>query len=85
MGDILPYLEVKQAPVPGVELPDLTGMSPEQAEKKLKQLGLAAVVEGKGDLVYSQLPAAGQTVLTGTQVLVYIRKTAFFPEGEDPE
>ena len=82
LADILPYLEVKSQPVPGVELPDLTGMAAKDAEKKLKQLGLTGVVEGDGDTVYAQLPAPGQTVRTGTQVLVYVKKQEY--EGELP-
>ena len=74
MADILPYLEVASAPVPGVELPDLTGLSPAEAEKKLKSIGLTPVFDGIGDYVCGQLPAAGQTVNTGTQVLVYLKK-----------
>ena len=74
MADILPYLEVKREAVPGVELPELRGLTASEAEKKLKDIGLTAVFEGEGTLVYDQLPAAGQTVNTGTQVLVYIKK-----------
>ena len=74
LADILPYLEVKQQPVPGVELPELVGLTAAEAEKKLKNIGLTAVLEGEGELVYDQLPSAGQTVATGTQVLVYIKK-----------
>ena len=74
LADILPYLEVPSTPVPGVELPDLTGLTAQQAEKKLKQIGLTAVLEGSGEVVYAQLPAPGQTVLTGSQVLVYVKK-----------
>ena len=74
LADILPYLEVPSQPVPGVELPDLAGLTAAQAEKKLKAIGLTAVVEGDGELVYAQLPAPGQTVNTGTQVLIYVKK-----------
>ena len=74
MADILPYLEVESAPVPGVELPDLTGMNATEAEKKLKSIGLTPVFDGVGSYVYGQLPAAGQTVNTGTQVLVYLKE-----------
>ena len=74
LADILPYLEVEKSPVPGVELPDLCGLTAQQAEKKLKTIGLTAVIEGDGDSVYAQLPMAGQTVYTGTQVLVYVKK-----------
>ena len=61
----------------------LVGMAAKDAEKKLKQLGLTAVTEGDGDVVYAQLPAPGQIVRTGTQVLVYIRKQEY-TEGELP-
>ena len=74
MADILPYLEVRREEAPGVELPDLVGLTAVQAEKELKALGLSAVLEGNGELVFDQLPAAGQTVPTGTQVLVYVKK-----------
>ena len=74
MADILPYLEVESAPVPGVELPDLTGMRASEAEKKLKSIGLTPVFDGVGDCVSGHLPAAGQTVNTGTQVLVYLKE-----------
>ena len=68
-------------PTLGVQLPDLTGLTADGAVKELKKIGLTAVVEGEGTLVFSQLPAAGQTVAIGTEVLVYVKKE-FYYEAE---
>jgi len=81
MADILPYLEVPSEPGICVLLPDLTGMTLDQAEKELKKIGLTAVSDGTGERITDQLPAAGSTVYTGTQVLVYKKQTS--PEKGD--
>ena len=75
MADILPYLEVPSAPGACVELPDLKGLTVEQAEKELKKIGLTAVFEGSGAVITDQLPAAGSSVYTGTQVLIYLKES----------
>ena len=46
-------------------------------EKKLKELGLSARFSGTEETVTAQIPAAGQTVPGGSQVLLYL--------GEEPE
>ncbi len=83
MADILPYLEVPSAPGTCVELPDLTGLTTAQAEQELKKIGLTAVPEGSGEVITDQLPAAGSTVYTGTQVLVYLKESPL-EEGDTP-
>ena len=80
MADILPYLEVEKAREPEMVLPDVRGMTLQEAEKVLKPLGLTPVAEGSGDLIFDQLPGAGQMVRPGTQVLVYVKKEP--TEGE---
>ena len=83
MADILPYLGVEQAfseeDAAGKEilLEDLTGLTQKEAEKKLKELGLSARFSGTEETVTAQIPAAGQTVPGGSQVLLYL--------GEEPE
>jgi stage V sporulation protein D (sporulation-specific penicillin-binding protein) len=83
LADILPYLGVPQSfsedAVAGktVVMPDLTGLSAKEAEKQLKALGLTAKLSGSADAVTAQIPAAGQSVPCGSQVLVYL--------GEAPE
>ena len=74
MSDILPYLDVSRVdaqqnqPVP---LADMTGLTPKEAEKDLQEQGITAVIIGAGDTVVSQLPVAGDSVLPGSQVILY--------------
>ena len=82
---ILPYLGVERAytdadqAVQEVLLEDLTGLTPQEAEKKLKALGLTAVFRGSGETVTAQLPEAGQSVPGGSDVLLYLEGV---PEAE---
>ncbi len=78
MADILPYLGVEQNLSPEdaagqwVLLEDMTGLSAEEAAKKLKQAGVEAVTEGIGQTVVSQIPIPGESVPKGSQVLLYL-------------
>ena len=82
LADILPYLGVKQnwtdADPAGqkILLPSLHGLTAADAERKLKETGLTAYVSGTGDTVTAQIPAAGETIPGGSQVLLYL--------GENP-
>lgn len=83
MADILPYLGVEQswseADLAGQiqVVPDMTDLTAEQAESKLKDNGLSARFVGDGETVTGQLPAAYDTVPGGSEVLVYL--------GQEPE
>ena len=83
MADILPYLGVERkfseetAQGQTLVMPDMTGLTRKEADAALKQLGLAAVYSGTEDAVTGQIPAAGQTLPGGSQVLLYL--------GEHPE
>ena len=55
-----------------VVLEDFAGMTAEDAQKRLKKLGLTGVVRGEGETVVSQLPAPGQSVPGNSQVLLYL-------------
>ena len=78
LADILPYLGVEKTYGPEdaagqvVILEDYSGMTAEEAQKALKKLGLTAVVRGEGETIVSQLPAEGQSVPGGSQVLLYL-------------
>jgi stage V sporulation protein D (sporulation-specific penicillin-binding protein) len=84
MADILPYLGVERRFSEGdvasqtVILEDLTGFSQKDAEKYLKSASLCAKIIGQGDTVTDQIPAPGEQVPGGSQVLLYL-------EGEAPE
>ncbi len=77
MGDILPYLGVAnsyaQEDPAGklVDIPDFTGLSKKEAEKKLKELGLTAVLEGNGPAVTHQIPYQGASVPGNSQMILY--------------
>jgi len=77
MGDILPYLGVEQhfsaqdAAGRTVILPDLTGMTAQQAMAALKELGITAQLRGSEETVTGQLPEAGRSVPGNSQILLY--------------
>ena len=83
MEDILPYLGVRrswtEADLAGREIvvEDFTGLTAAQAESKLKSTGLTAKLTGNAETVTGQIPAAGQTVPGGSEVLLYL--------GEEPD
>ena len=82
MADILPYLGVKRSysseeqAGKTVILEDLTGFSEKDAKKYLASLGLTAKIIGFGDAVTAQIPAAGEGIPGGSEVLLYL--------GEEP-
>ncbi len=77
MADILPYLGVKQTfsddDIAGkaVVMEELSGLTTKEAEKRLKEQSLTAKMIGSGETVTGQIPAAGETVPGGSQVLLY--------------
>ncbi len=81
MADILPYLGTERVysedEIPGKEivLEDLTGLTQSEAERKLKEETLKANFTGTGETVTGQIPAAGQTIPGGSEVLVYLGDT----------
>ncbi len=78
MADILPYLGVERVYPPDspegqqMLLGDYAGLAPQEAEKQLKKLGITAKILGTGDFITGQLPAPGQTVPGGSQVILYL-------------
>ncbi len=83
MADILPYLGVEQSweetDLAGrkILMESLHGLTAADAERKLKEMGLTVRFSGTGDTVTSQIPATGQLVPGGSQVLLYL--------GEEPD
>ena len=83
LADILPYLGVERrfseetAQGQSLVMQDLSGLPRKEADTALKQTGLSAIYSGTGETVTGQIPAAGQTLPGGSQVLLYL--------GEAPE
>ena len=85
MADILPYLEVDRAQEPVIaSVPELEGLTPQEAQKALEDAGLSAVFQGDAELVTAQLPGNGTALEQGSQVLVYlgtaVPETAIVPD-----
>ena len=78
MADILPYLGVErtfsEADIAGQEIvvEDLTGLTAEEAKAILTKSSLTAKLSGTGETVTGQIPAAGQAVPGGSEVLLYL-------------
>lgn len=79
-GEVLPYLDVKKQEnnediKQNIEMPDVTGLSLNDAKKVLKELNLEIEVNGE-DLeekpVKDQLPKKGIQLQEGTKVVLYI-------------
>ena len=83
MADILPYLGVEKRFSPEdpagaeTEVEDVCGLTAEDAARKLKASGLTARNLGFGETVTGQIPAPGERIPAGSQVLLYL--------GEEPE
>ena len=77
MSDILPYLGVAQNfsenDVAGktVILEDFTGMTVTEVQKILKKQSISAKIVGSGNTITGQLPAAGELVPGGSEILLY--------------
>lgn len=77
MADILPYLGV-QREMEGepFRLEDLAGKMVKEVKALLKEQRVTLVTVGAGETVTGQLPAAGQTLYPGAEVLLYLGETA---------
>ena len=82
LEDILPYLEVSRYYADDdpagtvVTIPDLTGLTEKEAKKALSDIGLELIALGEEENVTDQLPAAGQTIQGGSQILIYFGEEA---------
>ena len=91
MADILPYLGVERTfsedEVAGqtVIMEDFMGFTPKDAEKALKEQSLTAKFVGTGETVTGQIPAAGQSVPGGSEVLLYLGEEPGAQEVEVPD
>ena len=81
MADILPYLGVERsfseddAAGREIVMEDLRNLTGKEAEHKLKDMGLSANLSGEGETVTGQIPAPGQTIPGGSEVLLYLGET----------
>ncbi len=81
MADILPYLgvdaEYTEAELANLDrsVPDLTGLTVEEAKEQLAAMGLSFRTYGAGATVTMQLPAANSVVAAQSQIVLYADAT----------
>lgn len=83
MENVLPYLgylpeytaEEQEAHL--TQVPDMLGMTAQEAKNALYQAGMTAEWMGEGGVVEKQLPPAGQTVNKDTKVLLTLGEESF--------
>ena len=91
LGEVLPYLGVQPRYSEAEEkyidraVPSLTGKTPEDAVKLLREAGLSAKIEGTGGIITGQLPGRGTVVASGTTVILYTGEIAEPEEETVPE
>lgn len=75
LADILPYMgfepDYGDGGASDLAVPDLSGMSLDDAKAKLSELGFECRLFGDGDCVTDQLPAAGSMIASGSTVIIY--------------
>lgn len=72
LENVLHYSGIQPAEgIETVEVPDITGMYANDAAAALEEIGLYAVCQSTRDEVTAQVPAAGESVPKGYQVLLY--------------
>ena len=73
LSDILPYLGVERIQEgEAAPIENLTGLTIKEAKALVKERKLTLTALGDGETITSQLPAAGEQVLSGSEVLVYL-------------
>lgn len=83
MKNSLQYLNIQPATMTKAEtkkIPDLTGLSKDEAVKQLTDKGFETVVLGNGAKVANQLPKAGTTILEGEKVIILTDGDAAVPD-----
>ncbi|WP_304507259.1 penicillin-binding transpeptidase domain-containing protein [Anaerotignum sp.] len=81
LKNILPYLgvepeynekEAEEAAKEQAVMPDVIGMTLQEAKNTIQKEGLTMSVRGEGETVQRQLPPSGETINKGTEVIVYL-------------
>ncbi|KAB7669269.1 penicillin-binding protein [Bacillus sp. B1-b2] len=73
MKSSLQYMDIaptKMVATKSVEIPNLSGMTVEEAKKIAEETGLTAIVIGNGNTIEGQLPEEGQSYLEGEKIIL---------------
>jgi len=86
MEDVLSYKEIypdntlSPQQIDMVEVPDLTGLSEEEAAERLFEKELKLKIVGDGDRIVKQVPSGGSEVPARTRVIAYSKDRELAPE-----
>ncbi len=81
LKNTLPYLgiepvysekEAEEAAKEQAIMPDVIGMTLQEAKNTLQKEGLTVSTRGEGETIQRQLPPSGETINKGTEVIVYL-------------
>ncbi len=81
LKNILPYIgvepvytekEAEEAAKEQAIMPEVIGMTLQEAKNTIQKEGLTISVRGEGETVQRQLPPSGETINKGTEVIVYL-------------
>lgn len=84
LKNTLPYLgiepvysekEAEEAAKEQAVMPDVIGMTFQEAKNVLQKEGLTVSARGEGETIQRQLPPSGETINKGTEVIVYLGNT----------
>ena len=87
MADILPYLGASrdESVWKTATMEDMTGLTAQEAEARLKELGLTADFVGSQERITAQVPGAGMELPEGSQVILYFGETPQVREVTVPD
>lgn len=73
MKSSLQYLQIEPSgkkPAETAKIPNVTGLSTNEAAEVLTEKGVQAVIVGNGSKIINQIPAKGETLLAGERVII---------------
>ena len=74
--------QTDEAPAEEVSVPDVSGMTVEEATGTLKNAGFSWVLDGAGTKVVNQLPAGGARISKGSLVMLYVDKNVALEDND---
>lgn len=66
--------ELDETPMPQTTVPDVTGLSVDEAQKAIRTAGLDCVLDGSGEKIVGQMPVSGTQISKGSLVMLYVDK-----------
>ncbi len=91
LSEVLPYLGYEaqytdtDSAVLDAVVPDLSGMTAQEAQQAVGEAGFACRTVGRGGTVTGQLPAAGAEIAAGSKILIYLDAAGYDSSAAVPD